>query len=117
MADLERIRRRADFQSVYKRGVKVAGRYVVVFALARDERGCRVGITATRRTGNAVVRNRARRRVRELFRHSRETLATFDADIVVNIRIGCADAAWRELEEDYLRCVGTVKRRLSARAS
>ena len=44
----------------------MVGRYLVVFALPGEGEVCRLGITATRKIGGAVVRNRARRRVREL---------------------------------------------------
>lgn len=107
------LRRRREFQLVYRQGVKVVGRAVVTFALAHDGDACRLGITATRRIGGAVVRNRARRRVRELFRRHGVALLGPGIDLVVNVREGCATAAWPELEEDFLRCLSTVRRRLS----
>jgi len=86
----------------------VVGRYLVVFALAGDGEVCRLGITATRKIGGAVVRNRARRRVRELFRAQRELLAGWGGDLVVNVRQGCAGARWDELVEDLARCLSKL---------
>ena len=103
--DLDRLLRRADFQRVYTGGVKVVGRYVVVFALAGAASVCRLGITTTRKIGGAVVRNRARRRIRELFRTKGELLAGWGGDVVVNVRAGCAGAGWSELAEDVSRCL------------
>lgn len=111
------LRRRGEFQTVYRQGVKVSGRFVVVFALARDGEECRFGITATRRIGGAVVRNRARRRVRELFRRHAGALAGLGVDVVVNVRQGCAYGAWTDVEGDFVRCLSTTHRRLSPRAS
>jgi len=88
----------------------VVGRYLVVFARAGESDVCRVGITATRKIGGAVVRNRARRRVRELFRGNRELLSGWGGDVVVNVRQGCADAAWGELVEDFARCLTKLRR-------
>jgi ribonuclease P protein component len=86
----------------------VVGRYLVVFGLAGAGEVCRLGITATRKSGGAVVRNRARRRVRELFHAHRELLAGWGGDLVVNVRQGCAGAAWGELVEDFARCLSKL---------
>lgn len=77
----------------------------------------RLGITVTRRVGGAVVRNRARRRVRELARRLGLEVGAGGGDVVVNVRRGCAEATWSELEEDYLRCVTGALRRLGRPAS
>ncbi len=65
----QHIRQRAEFQQVYDRGRKHQGRYMIVFTLPRVGQPTRLGIAATRKMGIAVERNRAKRRVRELFRH------------------------------------------------
>lgn len=98
---------------MYAEGAKVPGRYTVVFGRPGEGEGCRLGITATRKIGGAVVRNRARRRVRELYRRHAEALPGSATDLVVNVRRGCAEAPWRELEEDYLLCMLKLARRLS----
>ena len=83
----------------------MVGRYLVVFALASEGELCRVGITASRKVGGAVVRNRARRRVRELFRSRWEAMRGWHGDLVVNVRRSCDGAEWDELTEDFERCV------------
>ncbi|MGA7990109.1 MAG: ribonuclease P protein component, partial [Thermoanaerobaculia bacterium] len=65
-----RIAARRDFRATYDAGRKYHGRFVVVFARPRVGAG-RLGITATRKVGKAVVRSRARRRVREIYRRWR----------------------------------------------
>lgn len=114
VARLERLRRRAEFKTVYARGVKAAGRFLVVFAMAGREGATRYGITVTRRVGSAVTRNRARRRVRELVR-GWDGNGWQVADLVINVRRGCADARWAELEEDFIRCLTRAQRQLSGR--
>jgi ribonuclease P protein component len=114
VAQLERLRRRADFQDVYSRGVKVVGRYLVVFLAAGRSVGGRYGITVTRRVGNAVTRNRSRRRIRELVR-GWQPAAWPAFDLVINARSGCAAAKWPDLGEDFLRCLVKAGRLLWGR--
>jgi len=102
---------------VYSRGVKAVGAFMVIFALPMEGSACRLGITATRKSGSAVTRNRSRRRLRELFRKHQEALAGLTADVVINVRQGCSKARWDALSEDYLKCLRRVKGRLSSPAS
>lgn len=113
----DRLRQREQYRLVYRDGVRAVGRYVVVFALKREQsdQGCRLGVTASRRVGGAVVRARCKRRLRELFRQHRAELGGMRADIVLNARPGCADADWAELEQEYRRCVKKLRERLAER--
>jgi ribonuclease P protein component len=87
----------------------VVGRYLVLFALASEDEMCRFGITASRKVGGAVVRNRARRRVRELFRNHGEVMSGWHGDLVVNVRWGCDGVGWEKLTEDFERCMRRAK--------
>jgi ribonuclease P protein component len=91
---VDRLRRSVEFQQVMRRGHRAAGRAFVVVCAPRAERApagrqVRLGITVSRKVGNAVVRNRVKRRVREWFRAERASLAA-SVDVVV---IGRAPAA------------------------
>jgi ribonuclease P protein component len=92
-----RIAARRDFTATYDAGRRHHGRLVVVFARPKDGEG-RLGVTATRKVGNAVVRNRARRRVREIYRrwHARAPLAAA-LEVVVNVTARTADAPYAAL--------------------
>ena len=61
---LGRLRRRAEFVRAARAGRKGARDALVVQALARDDGETRIGFTATKKIGNAVARNRAKRRLR-----------------------------------------------------
>lgn len=63
--DLSVIRKRSDFLAA-NRGLRVARPGFVLLARPNDGLGKRYGITVTRKIGNAVVRNRMKRRFREL---------------------------------------------------
>ncbi|MBD3854992.1 MAG: ribonuclease P protein component [Acidobacteria bacterium] len=100
-----RLKRRADFQRVYKDGARAAGRHVVVFLMRAEAHEGRFGVTASRRVGGAVVRSRCKRRLRELYRTHRHEFDGFPADTVINARRSCASVPWSELEQDFLASV------------
>ncbi len=98
LSSRERIRRRAEFQQVYERGVRAHGRFMTLIILANNLPVTRLGVAATRRLGDAVHRNRAKRLVREVFRRNK-TLPGFD--LVVVPRPELLDADFSTLEADY----------------
>lgn len=64
-----RIRQRADYLSTQGAGQKLHGRHVLALARRRADAGCgRLGLTVTKKVGNAVVRNRIKRMLREWMR-------------------------------------------------
>ena len=63
-----RLRSRHEFTAVQERGRRVAARYVTLLGLPNALDRDRLGVVASRKVGGAVVRNRAKRRLRELFR-------------------------------------------------
>ena len=102
-----RLRKRAEYLSVQGHGRKVQTRAFVGLALEREDGRVRLGITTTRRLGGAVVRNRARRLVREAFR--RGILAVPPGtDLVVIPKAAALALTALEAFED----LGTLGRRL-----
>jgi ribonuclease P protein component len=94
----ERIRRRAEFQQVYERGTRIHSRYCTVFILPNQCPFGRLGIAATRKLGGAVVRNRAKRLIREVFRRNKIAQG---CDVVVVPKRELLDASLTVLEADY----------------
>ena len=68
-----RVRKRAEFLSIQERGLRVATpRFVLILSASLALGSPRLGVTASRKVGNAVVRARAKRLIREAFRATRE---------------------------------------------
>lgn len=98
----ERIRRRADFKQVYERGVRIHGRYSTLFLLPNDRGRGRLGIAATKKLGDAVRRNRAKRLIREIFRRNKIAPGY---DVVVVPKRELFDASLKALESEYCALV------------
>jgi ribonuclease P protein component len=92
----DRLRQRVEYLACYERGRPVSGPLATLHVLPNQLGQPRLGITATRRIGNAVVRNRLRRRCREVYRRYRRRADLPPLDIVVNLKPRAAAANWDE---------------------
>lgn len=94
----ERVRRRVEYQRIYDSGAKVHSRYFTFFALSTDSVVGRLGIAATRKLGGAVVRNKAKRLIREVFRRNKIAPGF---DIVIVPKRELVDASLTTLETEF----------------
>ncbi len=108
-----RISSRKQYLDIYARGHRLHSAYFVVFGVASPEAGPRLGITATKKFGPAVARNRIKRVVREIFRHHRDEL-TQSVDIVVNVKAAAREQTKVRLESDLSAAMRELSRRLRA---
>ncbi len=97
-----RLRKRSDFVAIQTGGRKVHTKYFLV--LVRKGAG-RVGITVTKRTGNAVTRNRLKRLIREFVRQASVDgpWVPVDRDVVIIARSSAAGRSYAELSADLGR--------------
>jgi ribonuclease P protein component len=89
-----RLRRRREFLAVQQDGRRRHTAHFVVIARPSAGPGARLGITASSRVGNAIVRNRVKRVVREVFRRRRQRLAS--ADLVVIAKPGAENLSYAQ---------------------
>jgi ribonuclease P protein component len=104
----ERVRRRVEYQRIYDRGSRVHGRLLTLFTFPNDLPVGRLGIAATKKLGGAVVRNRAKRLIREVFR--RNKLAP-GIDIVVVPKRELLDASLVAIEIEFRQTLDRSLRR------
>lgn len=105
-----RLRRRAEFVTVQSDGQKLYGRHVLVLAQKRSDPELvgRLGITVTKKVGNAVVRNRIKRLVREWMRLHGWVPPGWDLVVVAK------DSAARQLHlDDFAPDLAKILRQLS----
>lgn len=94
----ERLTRQSEYVDVYRNGEKRVGRVFICYAVRRQGQGRKLGIAVSRKIGKAVVRNRLKRYVREIYRTHRTLLAE-NAHIVLVARPAAADLDYAACEE------------------
>ena len=101
---------RAGFLAARSKGGKALARGLVIQAVARDSDDWRVGLTATKKIGNAVTRNRARRRMRALARDHLSPLAKNGIDYVLIARHDTATANWQDMANGLQKAIRYLHR-------
>jgi len=111
---MERLRQRADFLAAAS-GSRVSGAAFLLQARKRTDRGpVRFGFTVTKRVGNAVERNRIRRRLREIVRGAPAGRMQAGHDYVLIGRRAALTAPFARLAQDF---DGALRRLHAGRAS
>lgn len=91
-----------EFRRMYRKGASAVGGGMVVYCRKNRLGHNRLGITASTKLGHAVVRNRARRRLREVYRLNGDRLRT-GYDIILVARSRTTTMPWEELNDTFLR--------------
>jgi len=106
------VRKRAEFQRIQSSGVRVnTERFVLILAAQTESFGAaRLGITASRRIGGAIVRNRAKRLVRAAFRALHE-LCPAGIDLVVVVRKPLLERKLEAVVNEWRGAAGVIGRR------
>jgi len=97
-----RVAKRREFLRIQGAGRRIATRHFLVVYVRQGDAPARLGITVTKKIGNAVLRNRVKRSVREAFRARRGGLAS-GASLVVIARDGAARLSTSETALDLAR--------------
>lgn len=97
----ESLKKNEQFQFVYKNGKSYANKYLVMYVVENNLAINRIGISASKKVGNSIVRHHFCRLVRESYR-LHENIFNSGLDIVVVARKSAAEASYAEVESALL---------------
>lgn len=97
-----RLRAPALFAEAYDQNRCHRGRHMLLWLRSGPGAALRLGVVTSRKVGDAVARNRARRRMREVFRRQRAGLRG-EVDVVLIARASLPAAPWNEVVQDFLK--------------
>ena len=101
------VKKNGEFRRIYRKGRSAVSGGVVVYCMKNRKGMSRLGVTVSTKLGHAVVRNRVRRRLRELYRlHKQEMLSGYDVIVVARVR--AAEMPYAKLEKQYLHCLSQL---------
>jgi ribonuclease P protein component len=78
----ERMLKRSDFLQLSSRSRKIHSQHFIILRGEASGLSTRIGITVSRKTGNAVARNRSKRLIREFYRLNKELFGSSDYNII-----------------------------------
>lgn len=93
----ERLTRRRDYLDIYAQGARIAGRGFICYISRRQGQGRKLGLAVSKRVGGAVVRNRIKRYIREVYRIRRQRIGQ-DLSLVIVARPESAKLSFLECE-------------------
>ncbi|KAA9014602.1 ribonuclease P protein component [Niallia endozanthoxylica] len=104
-----RVKKNEDFQEVFKKGKSVANRQFVVYTLKKPEQGhFRIGLSVSKKIGNAVTRNQIKRYVRQVF-HEFDGCIHNDLDYIIIARKPTADMDYFEVQKSLTHVLKLAK--------
>ncbi len=107
------LKKNSDFRRLYSRGKSTVNPYLAVYCRRNRSSVNRLGYTVSTKLGHAVVRNRVRRRLREIYRLNSPKLGT-GWDIVIVARVRCVNASYAKIDAAFLSAckeLGLLKER------
>ena len=97
-----------EFRRIYRKGKSAVSPQLVIYC-QRNRRGhSRLGVSVSTKLGCAVVRNRVRRRIREIYRLNKAKMLP-GYDLIVVARVRAVDMTYAKLEKQYLHCLSQLE--------
>ena len=103
-----RVKREKDFKAIFKEGTSFANRKFVIYRLENKQKHFRVGLSVSKRLGNAVTRNQIKRRIRHIIQNAKREISE-DVDFVVIARKGVEALGYAEMEKNLLHVLKLSK--------
>jgi len=106
---VERLRCARAYRRVFEQGEKLVGSLFILYIFPTLEPHSRLGIAVSKRLGNAVIRNRIKRCLREMFRQHKAFLS-FSCDVVCVARRGAVGVPCALYTEQFLMLLQRCQR-------
>ena len=99
---INRLKKRYQFNYVYKSGEQFSGEHMVLYVASSKTKNIKVGLAVTKKVGHAVVRNKVRRRLREIIKKQVPILKQ-NNNIIVVARDNITEASFEKLSNEFLK--------------
>ena len=103
-----RVKKEKDFNAIFKEGKSFANRKFVIYRLENNEQHFRVGLSVSKKLGNAVMRNQIKRRIRHILIEHKNQLVE-NVNFVVIARKGVEILDYAEMEKNLLHVLKLSK--------
>lgn len=103
-----RLRKNMEFKRVYNGGKSYWNRNLILYVRKNDLENSRIGITITKKIGNAVVRNRIRRRMKEILRLKLRNIKS-GYDLILIPKKNVQDISYKDLESAMIHIMSISK--------
>jgi len=106
LREAERLRRRADYLRCYRTGRRRHGSLAILYFIPNQLGHPRIGITASRKVGKAVVRHRLKRRIKETYRRWKRRASLPAMDLIVHLKPEAGVSDFPAFRGELLRLLG-----------
>ena len=103
-----RVKREKDFKAIFKEGTSFANCKFVVYQLENQKKHFRVGLSVSKKLGNAVTRNQIKRRISHIIQNAKGSLEE-NVEYVVSARKGVETLEYAEMEKNLLHVLKLSK--------
>jgi len=110
LSSKERIKKKKEFLLTYKKGSRYRGKYFTVIFLTNNRSYSRLAAVAGKKVGNAVVRNKVKRRLKALFRKNKGLLKNCK-DLIFIAKENIAKTSWKDLQKDFIKAMETINQK------
>ncbi|MGM9662867.1 MAG: ribonuclease P protein component [Oscillospiraceae bacterium] len=108
MKETRTVKKNHEFRRMYRKGRSAVNSYLVLYCRPNAFGHNRLGVTVSAKLGKAVVRNRVRRRLREIWRLNQGQMKQ-GYDMIVVARSRAVKGSYQELERAFRRAAGELK--------
>ena len=93
-----------DFEKIIKEGICKKNRSFVIYTLKNNQKYNRYGISVGKKIGNAVIRNKYKRKIRHIIDNYKKSYVN-NSDYIIILRKGALDKNYQELANEYIKLV------------